>query len=103
MGLERVFPDFDLYGGLSFYDHASGLRASPTFLEPPARSRGPVDDRLVFAIVFPQTFFLIKTEGPSRAMIFLYGRIMVLGELLMGYSKWGPSIPFAWIWLGSAW
>ena len=30
-------------------------------------------------------------EGPSRAMIFLYGRIMVLGELLMGWSEWGPT------------
>ena len=82
--MERVFPDFDLYGGLSFYDHASGLRASSTFLEPPARSRGPVEDRFVFVFVFPQAFFLIKMEGPSRVMFFLYGRIMVLGELLMG-------------------
>ena len=33
-GLEKVFPDFDPYGGLLFYDRAFGLRASPTFLEP---------------------------------------------------------------------
>ena len=47
-------------------------------------------------------FFSIKTEGLSHAMIFLYGRIMVLGELLTGWSEWGPDIPFAGIWLGSA-
>jgi len=35
-------------------------------------------------IVFPQAFFLIKTEGLSRAMVLLYGRAMVFGELLMG-------------------
>ena len=34
-GLEKVFLDFDPYGGLSFYDRAFGLLASPTFLEPP--------------------------------------------------------------------
>ena len=43
-----------------------------------------VEGRLVFVIVFPQAFFSIKMEGLSRAMIFLYGRIMVLGELLTG-------------------
>ena len=30
-GSEKVFPDFDPYGGLSFCDHAFGLLASPTF------------------------------------------------------------------------
>jgi hypothetical protein len=34
-------------------------------------------------IVTSQPFF-DKTEGLSHAMIFLAGRIMVLGELLMG-------------------
>ena len=57
---------------------------------------------LVFVIVFPQAFFLIKMEGLSRAMIFLYGRIMVLGGLLMGEYEWGPSIPFAGVRLGLA-
>ena len=83
-GSEKVFPDFDPYGTLSFCDRAFGLRTSPTFLEPLARSSGSVEDRLIFAIIFPLAFFLIKIEGPSRAMIFLYGRIMVLDELLMG-------------------
>ena len=32
---KKVFLDFDPYGGLSFYDRAFGLLASPTFLEPP--------------------------------------------------------------------
>ena len=49
----------------------------------PHRSKGPVKGRLVFVIVFPQAFFPIKMEGLSGAMIFIYGRIMVLGELLM--------------------
>ena len=40
-------------------------------------------------------------EGLSRAMIFLYGRIMVLGGLLMGEYEWGPSIPFMGVRLGS--
>ena len=53
-------------------------------------------------IVFPQAFFLIKMEGLSRAMIFLYARIMVLGELLTSWSEWGPDILFAGIRLGSA-
>ena len=34
-GSKKVFPDSDTYGGLSFYDRAFGLLASPTFLEPP--------------------------------------------------------------------
>ena len=34
-GSEKVFPDFDPYGGLSFCDRAFGLLASLTFLEPP--------------------------------------------------------------------
>ena len=34
-GSKKVFPDFDPYGGLPFYDRAFGLLASPTFLEPP--------------------------------------------------------------------
>jgi hypothetical protein len=34
-------------------------------------------------IVTPQAFFE-KTKGMSSAMIFLAGRIMVLGELLTG-------------------
>ena len=38
-------------------------------------------------IVFPQVFFQIKMEGLSHAMIFLYGRIMVLSELLMGLGQ----------------
>ena len=33
-------------------------------------------------------------EGLSHAMIFLYGQIMVLDELLTGWSEWGPDIPF---------
>ena len=49
-----------------------------------ARSRGAVKGRLVFVIVFPQALFLIKTEGLSRAMIVLYGRIMVVSGLLTG-------------------
>ena len=53
-------------------------------------------------IVFPQMFFLIKIEGLSRAMIFLYGRIMVLGELLTGWSEWGLDILLAGIQLGLA-
>ena len=44
----------------------------------------PVEGWLIFVIVFPQVFFLIKMEGLSRAMIVLYGQIMVLGELLTG-------------------
>ena len=31
----KVFPDFDPYRGLSFYDRAFVVLASPTFLEPP--------------------------------------------------------------------
>ena len=54
------------------------------FPRAPSRGRGLVEDWFVSAIVFPQAFFLIKTEGLSHAMIFLYGRIMVLGELLTG-------------------
>ena len=34
-GSENVFPDFDPYGGLSFYDCVFGLLVGPTFLEPP--------------------------------------------------------------------
>ena len=34
-GSEKVFPNFNPYGGLSFYDHAFGLRATQTFLVPP--------------------------------------------------------------------
>ena len=34
-GLEKVFPDFDPYRGLSFCDREFGLLASLTFLEPP--------------------------------------------------------------------
>ena len=63
-GSEKVFPDLDPYGGLLFTLRVHLSRA-------PARSRGPVEGRLIFVIVFPQAFFLIKTEGPSRAMIFL--------------------------------
>ena len=44
----------------------------------------PVEGWLIFVIVFPQVFFLIKMEGLSHAMIFLYGRAMLLGELLAG-------------------
>ena len=73
---EKVFPDSDPYGGLSFCES--------NFPRAPARSRGLVAGRLVFVIVFPQAFFPIKTEGLCRAMIFLYGRIMVLDELLTG-------------------
>jgi hypothetical protein len=32
-----------------------------------------------------------KTEGLSHAMIFLDGRIMVLGELLTGQPEWSPG------------
>ena len=76
-GSKKVFPDSDPYGGLLFTLRVHLSRA-------PARSRGPVEGWLIFVIVFPHAFFPIKTEGLSRAMIFLYGRIMVLGELLMG-------------------
>ena len=38
-GSEKVFPDFDPYGCLSFYDRAFGLLASPTILEPPHIAR----------------------------------------------------------------
>ena len=75
-GSEKVFPDSDPYGGLSFCES--------NFPRAPARSRGSVEGRLVFVIVFPQSFFPIKTEGLSRATIFLYGRIMALDELLTG-------------------
>ena len=51
------------------------------FPQAPAR---PVEGLVIFVIVFPQAFFLIKMEGLSCAMIFLYGRAMVLGELLTG-------------------
>ena len=79
-GSEKVFPNSDPYGGLSFYDRTFGLLASPTFVDPsPA-----VEGQLVFVIIFPHVFFLIKMEGLCHAMIFLYGRIMVLGELLTG-------------------
>ena len=54
------------------------------FPRAPARSRGPIEGWLVFVIVFPQAFFSIKMEGLSRAMIFPYGRIVVLGALLTG-------------------
>ena len=93
MGQKRSFPDFDPYGGLSFCDRAFGLYASPNFLKPPTHSRGPLEGRLVFVIVFPQAFFQIKTEGLSHAMIFLYGRIMVLGELFNGLVRVGPQHP----------
>ena len=76
-GSENVFPDFDPYGGLLFTLRVHLSRA-------PARSRGPVEGWLIFVIVFPQVFFLIKMEGLSRAMIFLNGRIMMLDELLTG-------------------
>ena len=33
-------------------------------------------------------------EGLSRAMFFLDGRNMVLGELLTGLSEWGLGFPF---------
>ena len=50
----------------------------------PTHSRGPIEGRLIFVIVFPQAFFLIKTEGLSHAIILFYGQIMVLDELLTG-------------------
>ena len=54
---KKVFPDFDPYGGLSFYDCAFGLLASPTFLELPrvAGVRSRVD--FIFVIVTPSTVF----------------------------------------------
>ena len=44
----KVFPDFDPYRGLSFYDRAFVVLASPTFLEPPpvAGVRSRVDSPL---------------------------------------------------------
>ena len=53
------------------------------FPRAPTHSRCLVKGRLVFVIVIPQAFFN-KMEGLSSAMFFLYGRNMVLGELLMG-------------------
>ena len=57
----------------SSYDHAFGLLASPTSLEPPHVARVWSRGQLVFVIVIPQAFFLIKTEGLSRATFFLDG------------------------------
>jgi hypothetical protein len=56
----------------------------------PAHSRGPIDGSARLAIVLPQAFSE-KTEGLSRAIFFLVGRTMVLGELLTGQFEWGPS------------
>ena len=53
------------------------------FPRAPTCCRGPTEGWLAFVIVIPQAFF-DKTEGLSRAMFFLDGRNMVLGELLMG-------------------
>ena len=82
-GSKKVFPDFDPFGGLLFYDRVFGLRVSPTFLEPPPVVG--VQSRIGSSLRLSSLkHFLIKTEGLSRAMIFLYGRIMVLGELSTG-------------------
>ena len=73
---------------------------SPTSLEPPhivgVQSRG----QLIFVIVIPQAFF-DKMDGLSRAMFFLDGQNMVLGELLTGYSEWGPGFLFVGVRHGS--
>ena len=57
-GSEKVFPDFDPYGGLSFCDRAIGLLVSPTFLEPThvagVRSKVGSPSRLSSHPWFPQ-------------------------------------------------
>ena len=69
------------FGGFSEWEDSEGssffcfpqrnLGAVIPFRRAPSSSRGPIEDRFVFAIVFPQVFFPIKMERPSRAMIFL--------------------------------
>ena len=82
-GSEKVFPDPEPYGGLLFYDRTLNLRASPTFLKTPPVAG--VQSRIGSSLRLSSLkHFLIKTEGLSRAMIFLYGRILLLGELLTG-------------------
>ena len=81
-GSEKVFLDFDPYGGLLFYDRAFGLRASPTFIEPPPVAG--VWSRIGSSLRLSSLkHFSDKNGGLSRAMIFLHGGIMVLGELIM--------------------
>ena len=72
-----------LWGSVILRSHTRSPCES-NFPRAPTHSGGPIEVRLIFVIIFPQAVFPIKMEGLSRAMIFLYGRIMVLGELLMG-------------------
>ena len=75
-GSEKVFPNFDPYGGLLFCDCAFGLRASPTFLEPPCIAG--VQSRVGSSLGSSLHLWFSQLEGLSRAMIFLYGRVKAL-------------------------
>ena len=45
-------------------------------------SEGPVEGRLAFVII--TSSMVSATGGVSHALIFIYGRAVVLGELLAG-------------------
>ena len=79
-GSKKVFLDFDPYGGLLFCNSAFGLLVSPVFFEPPCIA----GDWLRVGSYLSSSLcpWFLQLEGLSRAMIFLYGRATVLGELL---------------------
>ena len=92
-GSKKVFPDFDPFGGLLFYDRVFGLRVSPTFLEPPPVA-GVRSGLALLCDCLPSSVCSDKNRGAEPCHDFPLWTNHGARWAVNGLARVGPGIPF---------